>query len=708
MKNELKISTLSIVCALCTAVAMPAFGATAVRSLGGAGTYSSASSAASAKTATAESNTKNSVRAGSMRVGTSTGKTSASSSRAATTPRLSIGKYLAGSSVNSGSGSNSGGANLGGSSSNDNGDLQERIVVLEEFMGYSANAEKNIPEQLKALELRVDDLAADISATTGEHTTVDYEAGVLTVVQNGETKTIDLAKEYAGKSAFDALQAAVDAIVLDDYAKVSELAEIESAVAKLEAASKDLADDIAGLQSGSADNETVAQLQQDATVLKSQVESLMAQLEDVATKDEIEDFITSAEVENAIKDMATKSDISDLVSSGELQTEIAKLATKDEIADFVKSSDVENAISGLQTADQVSRAIANATAALATKQELVDAKSELQSAIDRINAGQVELSNYYTKAQTDALLAEYAKKSALEIIEAAIAANKASIADNAADIVDLEASVADAASAAADANLAAANAASVAAAAQSTADAAKNAAASAQNMANLNAEELEDLADVARTGSYNDLLDQPVLITQNDLTALRNALEAQINAKADAGDVATADALQDVSDALAELKADSYTKAEVDAKIQSSGSIDLTDYATIAALNQVKASLEAKDTELSNGLAALTSSLTNYVQKSELADVATSGQYSDLQGTPDMTQYVTTTQVDASVLNAMNSYAIPDGSITAAKIKAGAVTSDKINTELGAGEMVMLMSNGDGTSSWVSVTVDAE
>ena len=473
----------------------------------------------------------------------------------------------------------------------------------------------------------------------------------------------------------------------------------------------ELSDKIDGLQGGGADNEAVSQLQQDTAELKSQVESFAAQLDNVATKDEVEGFITSAEVENVIKDMATKSDIQDLVSSGELQTEIAKLATKDEIADFVTSDDVTNAIAGLATADDVAKAIKDATSTLATKQELADAKSELQSAIDRINAGQVELSNSYTKAQTDAMLADYAKQSALAIIEAAIAANKTLIDENAADITALEASVADAASEAADAKLDAADALSAATSAQSTANAAKTAADSAQNLANLNASELAGLADVAKTGSYNDLLDQPTLITQADLSALRSALETQINAKADAGDVATADSLQDVSDALADLKADSYTKAEVDAaiaKVQSGGGIDLKDYATVAALNEAIAALEAEDKELSDGLSALTSSLNDYVKKDDLDGYLTT---ETLEQTLETKNYLTEEKAEQTYLTEsnVNQYVeIPDNSITAAKIQAGAITSDKINTELNAGEMVMLMSNGDGTSSWVAVTVDAE
>ena len=241
----------------------------------------------------------------------------------------------------------------------------------------------------------------------------------------------------------------------------------------------DLESTVRGLQSGGASGETVTQLQEDVEGLSSQVESVVAQLKNVATQEEIKDFVKSDAVESMIQDLATKGEIT------ALQTEMAKLATKDSVKDFVTSDYVTQAIAGLQTADQVSQAIDAKIANLATKAELETAKSELQAAIDNINAGQVELTNYYTKADADAKFA---------------------------------------------------------------------------------------------------------------------------------------------------------TKAEI----------------------------------------------------------------------PDMTQYVTTTQVDTTVSNAMNTYEIPDGSITTDKIQAGAVTSDEINTGAAEGEMVMLMSNGDGTSSWVSVTVDAE
>lgn len=57
----------------------------------------------------------------------------------------------------------------------------------------------------------------------------------------------------------------------------------------------------------------------------------------------------------------------------------------------------------------------------------------------------------------------------------------------------------------------------------------------------------------------------------------------------------------------------------------------------------------------------------------------------------------------------LETYEVPDRSITVEKLADGAVTAEKIDTGTdNAGEMLMLMSNGDGTSTWVSVMVDAE
>ena len=479
MKNELKISTLSIACVLCTAMAMPSFGAPAVRSLGGTGTYSSASSAASTGSKSA-STAKSTVRGGSMRVGDTT-TTSSTSTRAAASPRLSIGKYLASSSATSGK--PSGGGNLG--QAGQESSWKPRVEALEAVLG--------LPDLDDGLVVDVKQLQKDLNDMTGGgyRISVEEEDGKLTISQGDEEVW---AGGFASFEGLKALQDALDALTGRVSVSETAIATLETGLESLKntvdglggIASGDLLNRVAdlestvrGLQSGGASGETVTQLQEDVKGLSSQVKSVVARLENAATKEQIKDFVKSDAVESMIQNLATKGEIT------ALQTEMAKLATEDSIKDFVTSDYVTQAIAGLQTADQVSQAIDAKIVNLATKAELETAKSELQAAIDNINAGQVELTNYYTKADADAKFA---------------------------------------------------------------------------------------------------------------------------------------------------------TKAEI----------------------------------------------------------------------PDMTQYVTTTQVDTTVSNAMNTYEIPDDSITTDKIQAGAVTSYEINTGAADGEMVMLMSNGDGTSSWVSVTVDAE
>ena len=206
MKYETKISTISIVCALCATVSMPAFSAPVVRSLGGAGTYNGTSSAASGDVAA--------VRGGALRVNntaSSANKKSTgvkSGSRAAAAPRLSIGKYLGGSTTVKNNGLGNGGAD--NSLSGQTGNLQQRIRVLEAFMGYDENGD-TIPEQMEDLRVDVDQLAEDLKKlSSGEVVDVTYADGVLTVVKvEGEPITYPLS-DLATKSAVGALETALD------------------------------------------------------------------------------------------------------------------------------------------------------------------------------------------------------------------------------------------------------------------------------------------------------------------------------------------------------------------------------------------------------------------------------------------------------------------------------------------------------------------
>ncbi len=220
-----------------------------------------------------------------------------------------------------------------------------------------------------------------------------------------------------------------------------------------------------------------------------------------------------------------------------------------------------------------------------------------------------------------------------------------------------------------------------------------------------------ELATVATTGSYNDLTDVPTdLVTSAQLNELSAALEVEIAKKQDAGDYAAADALQSVVTELGTLKADVYTKAEIDTKIAdivSGGKIDLSGYATTSALDALS-QLVSGNTEDINAFSEAIQGINNELDG--LSTVAKTGSYDDLVDAPDMSQYVTNeTLAEKNYVteeNVNQFVDIEDGSITANKLAEGAVTAEKINSGTASnGEMLMLVSNGDGTSRLVSVSV---
>ena len=156
MKNELKISTVSIVCVLCASAVSGAYAASSVRSLGGAGTYSSAASASQSGTSTGV------ARAGSVRIAPTTGKTTAvkpanspstSAGRVSASPRLSLGKYLGGSTAISGGSSTRPGGSTGGGSTGggtiDPGlaaELNNRVNVLEDTVADLKSTSEELGE----------------------------------------------------------------------------------------------------------------------------------------------------------------------------------------------------------------------------------------------------------------------------------------------------------------------------------------------------------------------------------------------------------------------------------------------------------------------------------------------------------------------------------------------------------------------------------
>ena len=561
MKKELKISTLSIVCVLCTAVAMPAFGAASVRSLGGVGTYNGTSSAASAKSGSGSS-AINSVRGGAMRVN-STGKTAGtrvSSTRSATTPRLSIGKYLAGSSALGGSSiTQSGGHNKPGSGSGgDTGNLQTRIEVLEQFMGYTPNG-STIPEQLEDVELKVEELAADLSAISGVHTTVDYADGKLTVVQNGVSTEYDLANDFAAKSAIDALQSAIDDVV----AKIpSKLSELENDTGFITAAD---IPDITGFVSTS-------ELDAAKTELKALIETKQA-IGDYAQQSDLEDLQTQ------LGDVLA----SDIVTAGQitdLQADVAVLqAATDDYATKTALANLEAALNDA-IADKVSET------------DMAALKTELEQKIAAVTGG-VDLTDL------SASVAQNASDIAAVKTTADSASNMAN--ENASDIIALQGLVGT----------------------ESVAAQIANSLGAADYATNTRVNEVEaKIPTNLFSGDYNDLTNKPTLITQADLTNLQDVLQAEINNKANSQEVTQQ--LTNISNALSNLQDDIYTKDEVNQKIANAitnGEIDLSDYATVDDLFDLEDSLA--DVAFSGDFNDLDNkpNMTEYVAKTEVSEV---------------------------------------------------------------------------------------
>ncbi len=555
MKLGLKTSLFSM---LTVAIAMggtTAWAASSVRALGGAGTYNSASNAAGAKTTggTKSTDAKGTVRAGSMRVGTAGTRTS-STRGASTTPRLSIGKYLGGAtSISGGSSVRPGQSGSGSESTGSN--LSERVEALETFVGYS--------ETGTSVKVDIEALQADLSELIGKTTVVEYKDGVLTILSDkGEVIT---SAELATAADVDRLQAAIDAIVIPDVSKFlteENLADTKAAIAALQAADTAMDSAIKALQGNMLTEDRL-------TAKVSELE-----LADVQLTAAIEELKTKMP---AVDGLVDKAYVDELVAGlNAVDTRLGVSISAIQQA-YVKGTDFDNVVAGLNTSiDSLTAAdtalsgliddINVRLSTLSTKQELSDGLAELRAQIDRITTGGVDLLNYYTIDQTKNLF--LTKEDAANTYATQVSVSE--LDESVQTIVAVLNATRD-----------------IATDAQSTAT--QNAADIAQ-IKSAGYVKADELATVAKTGSYNDLTDTPTLITQSDLEVLRLALDLKIEQKQEKGEYATVEYLNQVKQTLDALKGDTYTKAEIDDKIKEaieSGDIDLTGYATKTMLSEM-------------------------------------------------------------------------------------------------------------------------
>lgn len=232
MKNKIQVSSLTVICAMCVAVVGgDAFAASSVRSLGGAGTYTSASSASEAKSSGSVAVPKSGVsRAGSVRVTPSTGRTGTTTSVAGnastasgrySSPRLSIGKYLGGgTSISGGSSAKpqvpgiSGGGNTGGGMDTTLVEELQRTVdslgVAVEDLNAAVEGKQDllttsdglveIDADTNEIYLNVENLVAELEGQFGSFDrTFEMQVadGWLQVKYEGETEWVNLVEVSA-------------------------------------------------------------------------------------------------------------------------------------------------------------------------------------------------------------------------------------------------------------------------------------------------------------------------------------------------------------------------------------------------------------------------------------------------------------------------------------------------------------------------------
>ncbi len=385
MKKELKISTLALTCVLCTAVVSTAFGAPAVRSLGGAGTYSSASNAATAKSSGKTGGTTvktgsisgSGTRAGTLRVqptsstrvvsssGTAAKKSDSLSS--ASSNRLSIGKYLANTGVTAK-------PNVGKESMDavnaSSGKLQERIVNLETLLGYDFDADKfNIVNgeivRLKEEKFDIDNLPSDgflvvdgnnniildverVADAVGKDVEFVVEQGALKWVASDGTKTelVNLSNEYY--TASDAAE-----LVTDVNNAVTNITKHENAITTI--------------------NETVSEIQ-DLLKNVSSTDGVVT----AATLASVKDELVAADnaMDAAIKELPTKSYVTAAIGtlSGELKNLISGNTTSIE---SLKSSVASTYATLAQLGDLTKLGTEN-------KSSLVDAINEVAGTVSKL------------------------------------------------------------------------------------------------------------------------------------------------------------------------------------------------------------------------------------------------------------------------------------------------------------------------------------
>lgn len=526
MKKDFKISTLAIVCVLCTAVS-GAYAASSVRVLGGSGTYDGASNAAAAVTSGASS-----VRGGSVRVSptttqSNTNNTSASttSGRVLTTPRLSIGQYLGG------SGSVSGGSSLrpqnpgtsGGSSSGGDVTVDPEIIaeLRREIERLDTVKQENLIPSDKYINvednniwLDLDELRKNIGEVVGRNVELGFDDAQQALVWRleGDSNWIELLPISAitGPQGAQGIQGP-QGEKGDQGLQGIQGPQGEQGIQGPQGEKGDQG--LQGIQ-GPQGEQGIQGPQGEQGIQGPQGEK--GEPGDVASVD-LSNYTTYEVMNQAISDAvdslatvyATKDELVDYAKTEDVA---ATYATKTELTDGLSGKLDNGALTGYATEDFVSRGLASKANAddVYTKTETYDQETIDQKIAEAAIGGEVDLSAYAKTDYVDSGLATKADKSELgnyaTKVELEDKADKSELESYAqksevalkADKTALDAlstEVGNVKTLATDAGVAAANAVNASATAVSTANTAKEAADRATELI----DEVRTTAETAKT-----------------------------------------------------------------------------------------------------------------------------------------------------------------------------------------------------------------
>ncbi|MBR2286342.1 MAG: hypothetical protein IJ866_02710 [Alphaproteobacteria bacterium] len=530
-KHTLKISTVSVLCVLC-AVATDAFGAGSVRALGGTGTYNGTAAATSATTS---STAARATRAGSLRISPSTTRSVSTATRTTpsgateSTQRLSIGKYLGpATSVSTSGGSSSGGSTTPGATAAEIAEINNNITNI------ISNADR-IEDKVDAIDNAKQDklIADDEGIVEIENSTVSINMDNLAAAlqSQGWAMGHKIELQYDGDAHLEWRYADTPSATWKKLMNLDELAGTYATATDLANAISGLASTYATKSEVNALSDIVAQkADSDSVYTKTATDALLeakANTADVYTKSDIDTKLENVATDEVVAGKQPKSTADytlgtatggwnqlteaqqSALNSGIDATKVGQIATN--------KADVASMYGALQVMDDKIALKANQNYVETELGTINNAISDIETIRSNATAG---------KTASDALGTGFDSTNT-------VASTIATLSDKVDDLPT-------------DANLAEANE-KITALETAVGDAnsgltksvADNAAAIAANTAALaDKPDSDDLADVAFSGEYTDLLNTPTIPDVSGF-ATTAAMNTALADKANASDLET-------------------------------------------------------------------------------------------------------------------------------------------------------------------------